>query len=244
MHGFSDLQINRQFAISDIHGCAKTFRKLVLEVINLSKDDTLYLLGDYFNKGPDSKGVIDFIFELQHSGYQVKCLRGNHEQYLIDGLKYSWEEIAFMSRGGRETLQSFGVDKVHQVPSLYLNFIQALPFYFETEKYILIHAGLNFDLEDPYKDDFAMLNIRDMEVDLKKTGNKKIIHGHVPISYLEIESPLTFPASLAGGNDHHISIDGGCVYSHIPALNHLVALEIESGVLYLQKNIDFETAQV
>lgn len=206
--------------------------------MNLSKEDTLYLLGDYINKGPDSKGVIDFIFNLQQSGYKVKCLRGNHEQYLMDGLNYSWEEIAFMGRGGRETLQSFGVDNVRQVPSRYLKFIQSLPYYFETENYLLIHAGLNFDLDDPYKDDFSMLNIRHMEVDLKKTGNKKIIHGHVPKSYLDIENALTFPASPAGGHDNHISIDGGCVYSHIHALNHLVALDFQSGLLYLQKNID------
>jgi serine/threonine protein phosphatase 1 len=226
----------RQFAISDIHGCARTFSTLVLEVIKLSKEDTLYLLGDYINKGPDSKGVIDFIFELQNSGYKVKCLRGNHEQYLIDGLNYSWEEIAFRNRGGRETLQSFGVDSIHDIPEKYLNFIKSLLYYIEIENYLLIHAGLNFDLDDPYKDDFSMLNIRKMEVDLKKTGNKKIIHGHVPISYLEIEKTLTFP-----GN--HISIDGGCVYAHIHSLSHLVALEIQSGLLHLQKNIEIESGQ-
>ncbi|MCK5105263.1 MAG: serine/threonine protein phosphatase [Cyclobacteriaceae bacterium] len=221
----------RQFAISDIHGCAKTFRKLVLEVIELSRADTLYLLGDYVNKGPDSKGVIDFIFQLRESGYNLKCLRGNHEQDLIDGLKYSWVEIDFLNRGGRETLQSFGVNNIHQIPEKYLSFISSLPFFFETDKYLLIHAGLNFDLEDPYKDEYSMLNIRDMEIDLKKTGNKKIIHGHVPNSYLDIENALTF-------HDNHISIDGGCVYTHILNTNHLVAIEIQSGKLYIQKNID------
>jgi len=221
----------RQFAISDIHGCLKTFRKLVLEVIILTKEDTLFLLGDYINKGTDSRGVLDFIFELQNSGYKLKCLRGNHEQYLIDGLNYSWERIAFLNRGGRETLQSFGVENINQIPEKYLSFIQSLPFFFETENHLLIHAGLNFDLDDPYKDEFSMLNIRRMEVDMKKTGNKNIIHGHVPNSYMDIENALSF-------HDNHISIDGGCVYSHIHALNHLIALEINSGLLYLHKNID------
>ncbi len=221
----------RQFAISDIHGCLKTFRKLVLEVIILSKEDTLFLLGDYINKGTDSRGVLDFIFELQNSGYKLKCLRGNHEQYLIDGLNYSWERIAFLNRGGRETLQSFGVENINEIPEKYLSFIQSLPFFFETENHLLIHAGLNFDLDDPYKDEFSMLNIRRMEVDMKKTGNKNIIHGHVPNSYMDIENALSF-------HDNHISIDGGCVYSHIHALNHLIALEINSGLLYLHKNID------
>ncbi len=221
----------RQFAISDIHGCVETFKTLVQDVIELTKKDILYLLGDYVNKGPDSRGVIDFIFELREEGFNVSCLRGNHEQYLIEGLKFSWEEIEFLNRGGVETLESFGVRTIHDIPNIYLNFIKSLPFYFETDQYLLIHAGLNFDLQDPYKDDFSMLNIRKMEVDLEKTGGKKIIHGHVPTAYQEIVRSLNFATN-------HVSIDAGCVYTHIHALNHLVALEIQSGKLYIQQNID------
>ena len=223
--------MGRQFAISDIHGCASTFRKLVLEGIQLTKDDNLFLLGDYLNKGPDSKGVFDFIFELIDNGFQVKYLRGNHEQYLIDGLKYPWQEIEFLHHGGFETLDSFGAKTIHDIPKKYLEFITALPFYYEIENYLLIHAGLNFELTDPYKDDFSMLNIRKMSVDLGKTGGRKIIHGHVPMAYQEIENSLHF-------KDLHISIDAGCVYHHIHSLNHLVALEIQPLKLYIQKNID------
>ena len=221
----------RQFAISDIHGCAKTFRKLVLEVLHLSQEDTLFLLGDYINKGPGSKEVIDFIFQLRDKGYKVKCLRGNHEQYLIDAFNFFGDEIPFFYRGGKETLESFGANSVKEIPDQYIEFIQALPFYFELEKYILIHAGLDFDLEDPYNDNFSMLNIRKMNVDLEKTGGRKVIHGHVPTSYQEIEKSLSLQSN-------HTSIDGGCVYHHIHALNHLVALDIQSEKLYIQINID------
>lgn len=221
----------RQFAISDIHGCAKTFRKLVLEVLHLSQEDTLFLLGDYINKGPGSKEVIDFIFQLRIKGFKVKCLRGNHEQYLIDAFNFFGDEIPFFHRGGKETLESFEVDSVKEIPDQYVEFIQALPFYFELEKYILIHAGLDFDLADPYTDNLSMLNFRKMNVDLEKTGGRKIIHGHVPTSYQEIEKSLELQRD-------HISIDGGCVYHHIHALNHLVALEIQSEKLYIQINID------
>ena len=223
--------MGKQFAIADIHGCSKTFKKLVLDVINLSKQDQLFLLGDYVNKGPDSKGVIDFIFELQNQGYNVQCLRGNHEQYLLDGLEYSWEEIAFLSRGGLKTLDSFKAKTVRDIPSIYIDFIRALPYYIEFNNYLLIHAGLNFDLEDPFKDDYSMLNIRKMDVDLAKTGNKQIIHGHVPTAYQDIENALDFEKD-------HLSIDAGCVYHHIHALNHLVALDIQTRKLYIQKNID------
>ena len=68
-----------RFAISDIHGCAKTFEAL-LDRIALSTQGELYLLGDYLDRGPDSKGVLDLIFRLQREGYAVHCLRGNHEQ--------------------------------------------------------------------------------------------------------------------------------------------------------------------
>jgi len=221
----------RQFAIGDIHGCASTFKKLVLEEILLSKDDELYLLGDYINKGPDSKGVIDFIFDLKNSGYLVKCLRGNHEQYLLDGLIYSWEEVAYPNRGGKETLASFGTTSIHEIPAKYLSFIKSLPFYFELENFILIHAGLNFDLSDPYRDDYSMLNIRNMDFDIEKTGGKRIIHGHVP-------TPIPIMQQKLKGDWNHISIDGGCVFQDMHDLNRLVAMEISTEKLYIQKNID------
>ena len=65
----------RKFAISDIHGCLKSFEAL-LDKIQLSTSDELYILGDYIDRGPDSKGVIDYIWKLEQEGYAVKCLRG------------------------------------------------------------------------------------------------------------------------------------------------------------------------
>ncbi|MCC6412552.1 MAG: metallophosphoesterase, partial [Saprospiraceae bacterium] len=64
----------KKYAISDIHGCNKTFLAL-LENLDFSKADELYLLGDYVDRGPDSKGVFDTIFRLQSEGYKVQCLR-------------------------------------------------------------------------------------------------------------------------------------------------------------------------
>ena len=69
----------RRFAISDIHGCARTFEAL-LDRIAFTSQDELYLLGDYIDRGGDSKGVLDLIFRFQKEGYAVQCLLGNHEQ--------------------------------------------------------------------------------------------------------------------------------------------------------------------
>jgi predicted MPP superfamily phosphohydrolase len=77
-------QEGRRFAIGDIHGCNLTLQALVKEQLQLTKQDQLFLLGDYVNRGPDSMGVLNFIMGLQAEGYQVFALRGNHEQMLLD----------------------------------------------------------------------------------------------------------------------------------------------------------------
>ncbi len=223
--------MGRRFAISDIHGSAVTFRKLVVETLRFSHEDTLYLLGDYVNKGPDSKGVFDFIFSLQETGNKVFCLKGNHEAYLLDALRDSDKESYFLTRGGKATLQSFGVSKVAEIPVEYLSFMESLPLYFQLDKYLLVHAGFDFALPDPFVDESSILNIRQFDVDLGQTGGRSIIHGHVPTAMEKIVVSINAMES-------HISIDAGCVYPHIPFLGYLAALDLVTGQLYFEKNID------
>jgi len=208
-----------------------TFRKLLTEKLRLSVKDKLYLLGDYVNKGPDSKGVIDFIFELRNAGFHIHCLRGNHEQYLLDGLNDPADEERFLFRGGKETLESFGVNHIREIPAKYLQFIQALPFYLETEHFLLIHAGLDFSLDDPFADNDSMLNIREMQVDPDRIGGRIVLHGHVPTPVEEIKQSIKQSKA-------HISIDAGCVYTDQPGLGRLLALDLGSKKTYIQKNID------
>jgi serine/threonine protein phosphatase 1 len=223
--------LDRQIAISDIHGCARTFERLLFDVLDIQTSDHLFLLGDFINKGPDSKGVIDLIFQLEKDGFSCYCLRGNHEQYLIDALEDPNKEMEFLSRGGIETLQSFGVNSIHDIPEEYLEFIFNLGFYIELPEYLLIHAGLDFKQKNLFSDEFAMLNTRVMQVDPDKIGGRMIVHGHVPTPLIEIEKSLGF-------KNHHVSIDAGCVYKHIHALRHLVALELNTRELFVQQNID------
>lgn len=76
----------RTFAIADIHGCYSTFCAL-LDQIMLTREDELYLLGDYIDRGPDSKKVVDLIIQLQADGFAVKPIMGNHEQMLLDSIE-------------------------------------------------------------------------------------------------------------------------------------------------------------
>jgi serine/threonine protein phosphatase 1 len=70
------------WAISNIHGCYHTFKAL-LEKIGLCKEDELYLLGDYIDRGPGSKEVLDLILKLKSENFNIQCLLGNHEIMLF-----------------------------------------------------------------------------------------------------------------------------------------------------------------
>ncbi|PIQ21920.1 MAG: serine/threonine protein phosphatase, partial [Cytophagales bacterium CG18_big_fil_WC_8_21_14_2_50_42_9] len=146
-----------RYTISDIHGCANTFRHLVNEVIQLKPTDELFLLGDYIDRGPDSKGVIDFIQELQKSGIQVRTLSGNHEAMMLDALEDPEYFNHWMLNGGKQTLASFGVKSIREIPQSYWLFLRQLEYYIELEDYLLVHAGFNFKAEDPFTDTHSML---------------------------------------------------------------------------------------
>jgi serine/threonine protein phosphatase 1 len=219
----------RRFAISDIHGCLKTFQAL-LETIRFSKTDELFLLGDYIDRGPDSKGVIDHIWKMQEEGHTVHCLRGNHEQMLIDDRlsPNKWYP------GEAATLRSFGVAHHIDIPSPYIKWMRGLPHFIETEGYILVHAGLNFKLENPMEGLEAMLWIRQWcdRIDRQWLGERIVVHGHTPMHRERIEKQI--------GKLEHIpvvDIDAGCVWNQ-PGLQHLCALELDSRELHFQINVE------
>src|SRR5678815_3715272 len=191
------------YAIGDLHGCSKTFRKLVTEGIRLEKMDELFCLGDYVDRGPDSKGVIDYIFELREQGFTVHTLRGNHDQMMMDAQKNSDSFKDWLRNGGNTTLQSFHVESYDELDSKYKRFFYETQYYIETGKYILVHAGLNFRYDNPFEDKHAMMWIRGFSVDEKKLGGRVIVHGHTPIPWEIIQ---------AQNGQQVIDIDGGCVY--------------------------------
>jgi calcineurin-like phosphoesterase family protein len=219
----------RIFAIGDIHGCNKTFRKLLIEKIRISVSDEIYCVGDYIDRGNDSKGVIDFILELRKENYRIHTIRGNHEQMLLASAGGSQHFRHWILNGGNTTLRSFGVDSVHELDTAYLDFFRSTRFYIETEKCIFVHAGLNFSLPDPFADKEAMLWIRNFPVQREKLNGKILIHGHTPVS-------LSFILSQV--NKEVINIDGGCVHNHVEEFGNLVAFDINEKKIISVRNID------
>ena len=199
----------RQFAITDIHGCLNTFQTL-LDKIAFSFEDELYLGGDFVDRGPDSKGVIDYIIDLKRQGYKVHCLRGNHDQMMLDAFSNKEQNLLWMSNGGKATLKSFGVKRVQDIPEYYFDFIRDLNYYLEVGPYILVHAGLDFTKEDPLSNRDAMLWIRNWYTltNYDWLGDRTILHGHTPLFREEIEKQHK---NLR--KQHFLGLDNGCVYN-------------------------------
>jgi len=219
----------RRFAISDIHGCLASFKSL-LKKINYSKSDTLYLLGDYIDRGPESKGVIDYIWQLQAEGYQVYCLLGNHEQLLLDSVA----KPSPFYKGRPEVLANFEVTHNQFIPKKYIQWMKNLKYYIELDDYILVHAGLNFEKKDPLSDLDSMIWIRYWydAINTDWLDNRIIIHGHTPTKQLDIKRSLKELAEISA-----INIDAGCVFQSF-GLGHLCVLNLDTKLLTFQARID------
>jgi serine/threonine protein phosphatase 1 len=225
--------MSRAIAISDIHGCLKTFKALIESEVKLEKSDKLYLLGDYIDRGPDSKGVLDYILQLISEKYDVTVLKGNHEEMLLRSIHDQNYLTSWLINGGDKTLDSFKINLFEEMPSMYVDFIRSMGSFKVLDSYILVHAGINFTLENPFEDLEAMLWLRTFIVDPAKSGNRTVVHGHTPISRERIEEYIRNV-----DKDRRINIDNGCVYKSYPHQAHLCALELNTRNLYFQPNID------
>ncbi|WP_162428133.1 metallophosphoesterase family protein [Pontibacter pudoricolor] len=220
-----------RYALTDVHGCAQTLKALVLGQLKLQKQDELYILGDLVNKGPDSKGVIDFIIHLQKQHHNVKCLRGNHDQMLLKAATKGESALNLSSPEKELVLQSFGIHDFEKLPPKYLTFLDKLPYYLELPDYFLVHAGFDFKQDDIFKDKEAMLNIRDYKTVPAKLNNKRLLHGHTPAALHAIKK------SVAHGS-YSLNLDAGCVYYKNASYGNLIALDLDSQELYIQPNED------
>lgn len=136
----------RILAIGDIHGCSIALRTL-LDVVQPGSDDILVTLGDYVDRGPDSKGVLDTLIGLEKTT-QLKPLIGNHEILFLDAITEQLDAEAWLRVGGRETMQSYVAEG--QTPTwadvtvAHVEFLKERCLrYWETEQHIFVHANAN-----------------------------------------------------------------------------------------------------
>ena len=237
----------RTWVIPDVHGCLLTLRTLVEDLIGLKKDDSLIFLGDLIDRGPSSKGVIDYIIKLDEDGINTKVLKGNHEEYMANvfrdeqsktGLRrmLGMKSVSFkdwMLYGGAATMSSFNAGFVEAIPVRYIEWIESLDFYMQWKNFLIVHAGFNFELDDIFSDTQSMMWIREYRIDPEKLGNRKIIHGHVPVSLEFINQ------SIYSNSFQFIDLDNGVYMTDKPGFGNLLALELNTMELLVQPNLDF-----
>jgi len=131
---------SRIIAIGDIHGCLSSLEHLV-DALELVSSDTLVMLGDAIDRGPDSKGVMEFLLRLQDQ-VELISIVGNHEQMLLDATKHRVALQSWLTHGGAETLESYGGEvTLSCIPDSHLEFIRSWRDYFETPANFFAHGN-------------------------------------------------------------------------------------------------------
>jgi serine/threonine protein phosphatase 1 len=206
----------RNIVISDIHGCFKTF-KYALDTVSFNENaDRLILLGDYVDRGKDSKKVLDFIRKLPTHHI---LLKGNHDEMAVLAAK-NYDDPLYTEhwfwQGGRETLMSFGINYDNSILALrdfrekyysYVQFLDKLPMSYAPEhlNYIFVHAGVDYSKPLTEQTSKELLWIREPFLHAKQGWAKRIIHGHTP-------TRLTHGSDDIHRTNTRIGIDGGCVF--------------------------------
>ncbi len=225
----------RIYAIGDIHGCIDELDRVVGEVRNdLSTrphaDPLLVFLGDYTDRGPDSRGVIETLISLEAEPLPTVFLMGNHDErflgYLDDPAamttsKYHWLQAAI---GGGQTLASYGIYGAdaaqpaagHEafraaVPQAHVDFLRRLQLSRIVGNYLFVHAGIRPGVALADQEQADLIWIRDEFLHHTEPHEHIVVHGHTPVHRVE-------------NHGNRIAVDTGAVFGR-----HLSCVVLEDG---------------
>jgi len=131
---------SRTIAFGDIHGCLSALETL-LAAINPQREDTLVLLGDYVDRGPQSREVIERLMALQRECCLVPLL-GNHDELMVqvcDGRQEVY--IDWLMFGGNATLESYGTLRPEDIPSAHIEFLRNCRLFYESDRHFFLHGN-------------------------------------------------------------------------------------------------------
>lgn len=206
----------RLYAIGDVHGCIGQLETM-LDLIDAEierdgvEDWRIILLGDYCDRGPDVRGVIETIIARQAADPRIIALAGNHDDGLLDFLAEPRAESLFYRYGGVATARSYGVtlnagdlrerrdELLDAVPPQHLDFLRNLPLSAEFGDFFFCHAGIRpqVPLDQQVREDLTW--IRDAFLDWPHLHPKVIVHGHTPVDAAELAP-------------NRVNVDTGAVY--------------------------------
>jgi serine/threonine protein phosphatase 1 len=171
----------RTLAIGDIHGCNTALINL-LQHAKPQTGDRLIFMGDYIDRGPASRQVIETLLELNMSCAPI-FLRGNHEVMILAARESFLQSDIWQSYGGLDTLFSYGAnyrqDWVSLIPDPHWGFFESTIKFFETDTHIFVHACLDPELDMDDQPDWLLYWEFFDRMQAHKSG-KKIVCGHSP----------------------------------------------------------------
>ncbi len=205
----------RIFVIGDIHGCVEEVDRL-LDSLGPGAEDTVCFLGDYVDRGPSSKAVIDRLIRLRGEGAHCVFLKGNHEDMFLAYLGYAGHYgESFLWNGGDATLESYGIDGLQgkaaaeRLPASHREFLLGLQSMVQFGRFLCVHAGVRptRDLGDQIEED--LLWIREDFILVEHPFPCTVLYGHTPQRKPLIHLPFK------------VGLDTGLVYG-----NRLSCLEL------------------
>lgn len=190
----------RLLAVGDIHGCLDHLERLIARV-EPTEADRLVFLGDYVDRGPDGRGVLDYLLDFGRKFPNSIFLKGNHEAMFLDFLA-GRNQLLFLHNGGGATLESYREASGIRIPKAHQDFLEGLDLYYATEDFIFAHAGLRPGLSLEAQREPDLIWIRDEFLDSDYDWGRTVVFGHTPL-------PEPF------FSDNKIGLDTGAVYGRV-----------------------------
>lgn len=191
------------YAIGDVHGRLDLLQQLETQIVAHASEQPgeklIVMLGDYIDKGPESREVITHLIAPPPRGFQRICLAGNHEGAMYDCLSRSSLDKAWL-RYGHRTLQSYGIgvtDKMWTgrklklmrgaiLPS-HVEFLRNLPVALSVPGFLFVHAGIRPGISLAHQSDRDLMWIREpFHSSLGRDFPARIVHGHTPVPEVDI----------------------------------------------------------
>lgn len=188
------------YAVGDLHGRSDLLSSLHRALDHLERTGTgrpaieIYL-GDYVDRGPDSRGVVDRLIERSRT-HRVIALRGNHEAMLLGVLKGRKAVLDWLQHGGLAAVASYGIDVAEvdprdeesfvallreKVPAAHVAFFSGLPTRYRLGPYFFAHAGIRPGVDLSRQRDDDLMWIRDTFLGDERDHGVVVVHGHTPV---------------------------------------------------------------
>lgn len=193
------------YAVGDIHGCADLLELMLNEIETRARRDMrdagapiLIFLGDYVDRGPDSKGVINLLLSGRPSNCERRYLRGNHEQAMVAFMADPATNRRWLVHGGAETMLSYGAKPpsfstssdadwtaagtalTAATPPEHVAFLNNLERYIILGDYAFVHAGVEVTKTLEEQTDNDLYWSRERWLGAKRKFSHKVVHGHTP----------------------------------------------------------------